>query len=225
MQSRAETDSLIYFNGIRLDVNLRGVGLPDRQRKAYRGRLKDVFFATVPYSHWPSKGALKGGDFHAKSQAERRDLLGRDTMLGCYSSQEYHADQKLLDSAIESGYVCATSSRFEALREVQTPRWSSVSLVRPFQLVGRSNPPLTVAALLALLLVMPVAALAQGSPFDAGFTAIQSPFIGYIAKLASLVAIVIGGYAFAHGRDFQRLNDAHFCCQSGWFFPLVPVLG
>jgi hypothetical protein len=34
-----------------------------------------------------------------------------------------------LDSAIESGYVCATSGRLEALREVQMPRWSSVSLV------------------------------------------------------------------------------------------------
>jgi hypothetical protein len=46
---------------------------------------------------------------------------------------------------------------------------------------------------------MPVAALAQGSPFDTGFNAIQSPFTGTIAKVASLVAIVIGGYGFAHG--------------------------
>ena len=46
---------------------------------------------------------------------------------------------------------------------------------------------------------MPVAALAQGSPFDTGFTAIQSLFTGTIAKVASLVAIVIGGYGFAHG--------------------------
>jgi type IV secretory pathway VirB2 component (pilin) len=116
---------------------------------------------------------------------------------------------------IESGYVCATSSRFEVLREVQMPRWSSVSLVRQFRLVARSNSPLTVAALLAVLLPMPVAALVQGSPFDTGFTAIQSLFTGTIPKVASLVAIVIGGYAFAHGRDFQRLNDVHFCCQSG----------
>jgi type IV secretion system protein VirB2 len=46
---------------------------------------------------------------------------------------------------------------------------------------------------------MPVAALAQGSPFDTGFNAIQSLFTGTIAKVASLVAIVIGGYGFAHG--------------------------
>jgi type IV secretion system protein VirB2 len=48
-----------------------------------------------------------------------------------------------------------------------------------------------------LLLVIPVAALARGSPFDTGFTAIQSLFTGTIAKVASLVAI--GGYGFAHG--------------------------
>jgi type IV secretory pathway VirB2 component (pilin) len=52
---------------------------------------------------------------------------------------------------------------------------------------------------LALFFLMPVAVLAQGSPFDTGFTAIQSLFTGTIAKVASLVAIVIGGYGFAHG--------------------------
>ena len=43
-------------------------------------------------------------------RAARRDLLDRDAMFGCYSSQEYHADEKLLDIAIEPSYVCATSS-------------------------------------------------------------------------------------------------------------------
>ncbi|MGO9076093.1 MAG: TrbC/VirB2 family protein, partial [Terriglobales bacterium] len=55
------------------------------------------------------------------------------------------------------------------------------------------------AVTFTLFLVMPVAALAQNSPFDTGFTAIQSLFTGTIAKVASLVAIVIGGYGFAHG--------------------------
>jgi type IV secretory pathway VirB2 component (pilin) len=105
------------------------------------------------------------------------------------------------------------------------PRWSSVSLVCQFRFVARSNSPLTVAAFLAVLLAMPVAALAQGPPFDTGFTAIQSLFTGTIPKVASLVAIVIGGYAFAHGRDFERLYDVHFCCQSDWFFLPVPLLG
>jgi type IV secretory pathway VirB2 component (pilin) len=72
---------------------------------------------------------------------------------------------------------------------------------------------------------MPVAALAQGPPFDTGLTAIQSLFTGTIPKAASLVAIVIDGYAFAYWRDFQRLYDVHFCCQSEWFFLPVPLLG
>jgi len=42
---------------------------------------------------------------------------------------------------------------------------------------------------------MPLAGLAQGSPFDTGLNAIQSLFTGTIAKVASLVAIVIGGSA------------------------------
>ena len=47
----------------------------------------------------------------------------------------------------------------------------------------------------AVCLAFPIAALAQGgSPFDTGFTSIQTLFTGTIAKVASLVAIVIGGY-------------------------------
>jgi len=50
-----------------------------------------------------------------------------------------------------------------------------------------------------LLMLVPVAAYAQGSPFDNGFTALQTLFTGTVAKVASLIAIVIGGYQFAHG--------------------------
>jgi type IV secretion system protein VirB2 len=53
--------------------------------------------------------------------------------------------------------------------------------------------------LVALLALVPVAAHAQGSPFDNGFTALQTLFTGTVAKVASLIAIVIGGYQFAHG--------------------------
>lgn len=51
------------------------------------------------------------------------------------------------------------------------------------------------------ILLLPLAAQAQasGSPFDTGFTALQTLFTGTIAKVASLIAIVIGGYGFAHG--------------------------
>src|ERR1700751_919354 len=52
---------------------------------------------------------------------------------------------------------------------------------------------------LAILLLVPMAAHAQGSPFDNGFTALQTLFTGTVAKVASLIAIVIGGYQFAHG--------------------------
>ena len=52
---------------------------------------------------------------------------------------------------------------------------------------------------LAVILLAPLAAHAQGSPFDNGFTALQTLFTGTIAKVASLIAIVIGGDQFAHG--------------------------
>ncbi len=50
-----------------------------------------------------------------------------------------------------------------------------------------------------LLVLCPALAFAQSSPFDTGFTAIQTLFTGTVAKVASLIAIVIGGYQFAHG--------------------------
>ena len=51
------------------------------------------------------------------------------------------------------------------------------------------------SALLCVLLLVPVAAHAQsGSPFDTGFTNLQTLFTGTVAKVASLIAIVIGGY-------------------------------
>lgn len=53
--------------------------------------------------------------------------------------------------------------------------------------------------LVALLMLVPMMAHAQGSPFDNGFTALQTLFTGTVAKVASLIAIVIGGYQFAHG--------------------------
>jgi type IV secretory pathway VirB2 component (pilin) len=69
-----------------------------------------------------------------------------------------------------------------------------------------SSPPLRLFPI-ALLLLVPLTAHAQGSPFDTGFNAIQALFTGTIAKVASLVAIVIGGYPI-HPELFDRLyND------------------
>ena len=81
------------------------------------------------------------------------------------------------------------------------------------------------AVLLALLLVVPVAALAQGgSPFDSGFTAIQALFTGTIAKVASLVAIVIGGYGFAHGEPGAKKALAGVAAGTGIAVLAVNVL-
>ena len=61
------------------------------------------------------------------------------------------------------------------------------------------RPSLSSFVLLTLLMI-PLAAHAQsGTPFDSGLTSIQNLFTGTVAKVASLVAIVLGGYAFAHG--------------------------
>jgi len=77
---------------------------------------------------------------------------------------------------------------------------------------------------LALLFLLPVAAPAQGSPFDTGFTAIQSLFTGTIAKVASLVAIVIGGYGFAHGEPGAKKALAGVAAGTGIAVLAVNVL-
>jgi type IV secretory pathway VirB2 component (pilin) len=51
-------------------------------------------------------------------------------------------------------------------------------------------------ALLSVLILVPLAAHAQGSPFETGLNALQGLFTGTVAKVASLIAIVIGGYGF-----------------------------
>jgi type IV secretory pathway VirB2 component (pilin) len=77
---------------------------------------------------------------------------------------------------------------------------------------------------LVLLLLLPVAAHAQGSPFDTGFNAIQSLFTGTIAKVASLVAIVIGGYGFAHGEPGAKKALAGVAAGTGIAVMAVNVL-
>ena len=78
--------------------------------------------------------------------------------------------------------------------------------------------------LFALLLLVPLAAQAQGSPFDTGFNAIQSLFTGTIAKVASLVAIVIGGYGFAHGEPGAKKALAGVAAGTGIAVLAVNVL-
>jgi type IV secretory pathway VirB2 component (pilin) len=104
------------------------------------------------------------------------------------------------------------------------PRWSQVPLVRQVQLIARSKWARRTAALVTLLLVLPVAAMAQGSPFDTGFNAIQALFTGTIAKVASLVAIVIGGYGFAHGEPGAKKALAGVAAGTGIAVLAVNVL-
>src|ERR1019366_720917 len=103
-------------------------------------------------------------------------------------------------------------------------RWFQVHLIRPLQSLLRSQWASPTAAVLTLLFLMPVAALAQNSPFDTGFTAIQSLFTGTIAKVASLVAIVIRGYGFAHGEPGAKKALAGVAAGTGIAVLAVNVL-
>jgi type IV secretion system protein VirB2 len=102
--------------------------------------------------------------------------------------------------------------------------WFQVHLIRQIQPLLRSKWARLTAITFILFLVMPVAALAQNSPFDTGFTAIQSLFTGTIAKVASLVAIVIGGYGFAHGEPGAKKALAGVAAGTGIAVLAVNVL-
>jgi type IV secretory pathway VirB2 component (pilin) len=80
--------------------------------------------------------------------------------------------------------------------------------------------------LFTLLILVPALALAQsgGTPFDTGFTALQNLFTGTIAKVASLIAIVIGGYQFAHGEPGAKKTLAGVAAGTGIAVLAVNVL-
>jgi type IV secretory pathway VirB2 component (pilin) len=79
-------------------------------------------------------------------------------------------------------------------------------------------------ALVGVSLATPVAVLAQGSPFDSGFNALQTLFTGTVAKVASLIAIVIGGYGFAHGEPGAKKALAGVAAGTGIAVLAVNVL-
>ena len=64
-------------------------------------------------------------------------------------------------------------------------------------------------------LFIPLAAHAQGTPFDTGFTALQTLFTGTVARVASLIAIVLGGYQFAHGEPGSKRALAGVAAGTG----------
>jgi len=104
------------------------------------------------------------------------------------------------------------------------PRSVGFRFTRPTKHLQRWKSVLMTAALLALLFFMPMRARAQGSPFDTGFNAIQTLFTGTIAKVASLVAIVIGGYGFAHGEPGAKKALAGVAAGTGIAVLAVNVL-
>lgn len=85
---------------------------------------------------------------------------------------------------------------------------------------------LLIILIAALPLILPLAAYAQvgGSPFDSGFTALQTLFTGTVAKVASLIAIVIGGYGFAHGEPGAKKALAGVAAGTGIAVLAVNVL-
>ncbi len=92
--------------------------------------------------------------------------------------------------------------------------------------VKKPLPRLSVSGFLLLaMLMMPLAAHAQGgSPFDSGFTAMQTLFTGTVAKVTSLIAIVLGGNAFAHGEPGAKKSLAGVAAGSGIAVLAVNVL-
>jgi type IV secretory pathway VirB2 component (pilin) len=73
-------------------------------------------------------------------------------------------------------------------------------------------------AIFLLVLLVPAAAHAQavgGSPFETGFSAMQTLFTGTVAKVASLIAIVLGGYQFAHGEPGAKKALAGVAAGTG----------
>ena len=103
-------------------------------------------------------------------------------------------------------------------------RWLQFRRIHRIQTFVRSKWARLAAVSFTLLFLMPVAALAQNSPFDTGFTAIQTLFTGTIAKVASLVAIVIGGYGFAHGEPGAKKALAGVAAGTGIAVLAVNVL-
>ena len=83
-------------------------------------------------------------------------------------------------------------------------RWQSLRRLR------------TRLSLFTLLFIFPALATAQSSsPFDSGLTSLQTLFTGTVAKVASLIAIVIGGYQFAHGEPGAKKTLAGVAAGTG----------
>jgi type IV secretion system protein VirB2 len=91
---------------------------------------------------------------------------------------------------------------------------SRIRIILPASTIERTKLYLTRGgALLLCVLLFPIAA--HASPFDSGISSIQTLFTGTIAKAASLIAIVIGGYTFAHGEPGAKKTLAGVAAGTG----------
>jgi type IV secretion system protein VirB2 len=104
------------------------------------------------------------------------------------------------------------------------PNLAQIKLPSPVRMAISSISGKPALMVLSVLILTPLAAHAQGSPFDTGFNAIQGLFTGTIAKVASLVAIVIGGYGFAHGEPGAKKALAGVAAGTGIAVMAVNVL-
>ena len=104
------------------------------------------------------------------------------------------------------------------------PNLAQIKLPSPVRLAISSISGKPALMVLSVLILAPLAAHAQGSPFDTSFNAIQGLFTGTIAKVASLVAIVIGGYGFAHGEPGAKKALAGVAAGTGIAVLAVNVL-
>lgn len=103
-------------------------------------------------------------------------------------------------------------SRFKELHSTRLITSARNRLARP------------ILPVLFIFLLLPAMSQAQGSPFDTGFNALQTLFTGTIAKVASLIAIVIGGYGFAHGEPGAKKALAGVAAGTGIAVLAVNVL-
>jgi type IV secretory pathway VirB2 component (pilin) len=104
------------------------------------------------------------------------------------------------------------------------PHFDSVKLPSARVVAHHSRLAKSTLMVLIVLVLAPPAAHAQGSPFDTGFNALQALFTGTVAKVASLIAIVIGGYSFAHGEPGAKKALAGVAAGTGIAVLAVNVL-
>ena len=90
-----------------------------------------------------------------------------------------------------------------------------MKLDRSLKLQKMARRPHVLLAPLALVLIASLAAHAQGTPLDTGFTNLQNLFTGTVAKVGSLIAIVVGGYQFAHGEPGAKRALAGVAAGTG----------